>query len=68
MDKNKSKTVSFSTDYNLGPQTCHYPDTIDTAPSPDPHIGHAPDTTTAAQGSNSQISHVPETPETYGFL
>ena len=63
MDINKNKTVTFSTDYSLGPQICHYPDTIGTAPSPDPQIRHSLDTTSVTHGSNSQISHVPETPE-----
>ena len=62
MDTNKCKSVTFSTDYNLGPQICHVPETPSTTPSPDPQINQAPSTYNTTQGSDSRVSFVPETP------
>ena len=62
MDTNKCKSVTFSTDYNLGPQICHVPETPSTTPSPNPQINQAPSTYNTTQGSDSRVSFVPETP------
>ena len=54
----ESKTVTFSTDYSLGPQISYIPDTINTATSLAQQISHDPGTISATQGSNPPISHV----------
>ena len=54
----ESKTVTFSTDYSLGPQISYIPDTINTVTSLTQQISHDPGTISATQGSNPPISHV----------